>query len=120
MAFILSLIAGFGVFFLGQKIFRWLPPYPLIDSLRIGRAHYLLLGVLVGTFFSETDEVFRLFEVVRYNCIGAILLWIGLQAGPVNRPPKSARPRHLSDLLTNNCCTRHGADSLSLRPLPAV
>ena len=81
MAFIFSLIAGFGAFFLGQKIFRWLPPYPLIDSLRIGRAHYLLLGVLVGMFFSEADEVFRLFEVVRYNCIGAILLWIGLQTG---------------------------------------
>lgn len=81
MAFILSLIAGFGVFFLGQKIFRRMPPYPLIDSLRIGRAHYLLLGVLVGMFFSETDEVFHLFEVLRYNCIGAILLWIGLQTG---------------------------------------
>ncbi len=81
MAFIFSLIVGFGAFFLGQKIFRWMPPHPLIDSLRIGRAHYLLLGVLVGMFFSETDEVFHLFEVVRYNCIGAILLWIGLQAG---------------------------------------
>ena len=58
-----------------------MPPYPLIDSLRIGRAHYLLIGVLVGIFFFETGEVFHLFEVVRYNCIGAILLWIGLQAG---------------------------------------
>ncbi|MDE2726224.1 MAG: hypothetical protein OXI59_22880 [Gemmatimonadota bacterium] len=81
MAFIFSLIVGFGAFFLGQKIFRRMPPYPLIDSLRIGRAHYLLLGVLVGMFFSEADEVFHLFEVVRYNCIGAILLWIGLQTG---------------------------------------
>ena len=26
---------------------------------------------------------------------------------PVNRPPKSARPRPLSDLLTNSRCTRH-------------
>ncbi len=81
MAFIFCLLAGFGAFFFGQKIFRWMPPYPLIDSLRIGRAHYLLIGVLVGIFFFETGEVFHLFEVVRYNCIGAILLWIGLQAG---------------------------------------
>ena len=81
MAFIFSLIAGFGAFFLGQKFFRWMPPYPLIDSLRIGRAHYLLLGVLIGIFFPETDEVFYLFEMLRYNCIGAILLWIGLQTG---------------------------------------
>ena len=81
MAFILSLIVGFGAFFFIQKIFRWMPPYPLIDSLRTGRAHYLLLGVLVGMFFSEAGEVFHLFEVVRYNCIGTILLWIGLQAG---------------------------------------
>ena len=81
MAFIFSLIVGFGVFFLGQKIFRWMPPHPLIDSLRMGRAHYLLLGVLIGMFFSETNEVFHLFEMLRYNCIGAILLWIGLQAG---------------------------------------
>ena len=81
MAFIFSLIAGFGVFFLGQKIFRWMPPYPLIDSLRIGKAHYLFLGVLIGIFFPETDEVFHLFEMLRYNCIGAILLWIGLQTG---------------------------------------
>ncbi len=81
MAFIFSLIVGFGAFFLGQKIFRWMPPYPLIDSLRMGRAHYLLLGVLIGMFFPETNEVFHLFEMLRYNCIGAILLWIGLQAG---------------------------------------
>ena len=81
MAFILSLIAGFGAFFLGQKFFRWMPPYPLIDSLRMGKAHYLLLGVLIGMFFPETDEVFHPFEVLRYNCIGAILLWIGLQTG---------------------------------------
>ena len=81
MAFIFSLIVGFGAFFLGQKIFRWMPPYPLIDSLRIGRAHYLLLGALVGMFFSEAGEVFHLFEVLRYNCISAILLWIGLQTG---------------------------------------
>ena len=81
MAFIFSLLVGFGAFFLGQKIFRWMPPYPLIDSLRMGRVHYLLLGVLIGMFFSETNEVFHLFEMLRYNCIGAILLWIGLQAG---------------------------------------
>lgn len=81
MAFIFSLIAGFGAFFLGQKIFRWMPPHPLIDSLRIGRTHYLLLGVLVGLFLPKTDEVFHLFEVLRYNCISAILLWIGLQTG---------------------------------------
>lgn len=81
MAFIISLIAGFGAFFLGQKIFRWMPPHPLIESLRIGRAHYLLLGTLTGMFLPETDEVFHLFEVLRYNCISAILLWIGLQTG---------------------------------------
>ena len=81
MAFILSLIVGFGAFFLGQIFFRWMPPYPLIDSLRMGKAHYLLLGVLIGMFFPETDEVFHPFEVLRYNCIGAILLWIGLQTG---------------------------------------
>ena len=81
MAFIFSLIVGFGAFFFGQKIFRWMPPHPLIDSLRIGRVHYLLLGILIGMFFPKTNEVFHLFEVVRYNCIGAILLWIGLQTG---------------------------------------
>ena len=81
MAFIFSLIVGFGAFFFGQKLFRWMPPHPLIDSLRIGRVHYLLLGVLIGMFFPKTNEVFHLFEVVRYNCIGAILLWIGLQTG---------------------------------------
>ena len=81
MVFILSLIVGFGAFFFIQKIFRWMPPYPLIDSLRIGRAHYLLLGILVGMFFFEAGEVFHLFEVLRYNCISAILLWIGLQTG---------------------------------------
>lgn len=81
MAFIFSLIAGFGAFFFGQKFFRWMPSYPLTDSLRIGRAHYLLLGVPIGFFFPETGEVFHLFEALRYNCIGAILLWIGLQTG---------------------------------------
>ena len=78
MAFILSLIAGFGAFFVGHQVFRRTPPYPVIDSLRTGRAHYLLLGVLVGMSLPEIDSPF---ELVRSNCIGAMLLYFGLQAG---------------------------------------
>ncbi len=81
MAFIFSLIAGFGAFFFGQKFFRRVPPHPVIDSLRTGRAHYLLIGVLVGMFFPQTDALVHPFELVRSNCIGVILLWIGLQTG---------------------------------------
>ena len=35
-----------------------MPPHPLIDSLRIGRAHYLLLGVLIGMFFPKPMRYF--------------------------------------------------------------
>lgn len=78
MAFILSLIVGFGAFFVGQEIFRRMRFYPVIDSLRTGKAHYLLLGVFVGMFLPESDSPF---ELVRSNCIGVILLYLGLQAG---------------------------------------
>lgn len=78
MAFILSLIAGFGAFFVGQETFRRMRSHPVIDSLRTGKAHYLLLGVFVGMFLPEIDSPF---EQVRSNCIGVILLYFGLQAG---------------------------------------
>ncbi len=81
MAFILSLIAGFGTFFFGRELFRRTPPYPLLDSLRLGRLHYLIVGVLVGLFFPKADALFQPFDLVRSNCIGAILLWVGLQTG---------------------------------------
>lgn len=81
MAFVISLIAGFSVFLAGQMGFRRYALLPPLDSLRLGRVHYLLLGILVGVFFPENDSVFRPFEMVRYSLIGAILLWIGLQTG---------------------------------------
>ena len=81
MAFVISLIAGFSAFLAGQIGFRRYALSPPLDSLRIGRVHYLLLGVLVGAFFPENDSVFRSFEMVRYSLIVTILLWIGLQTG---------------------------------------
>ena len=81
MAFIASLIAGFGTFFFGRELLRRTPPHPLIDSLRMGRAHYLIAGVLAGLFCPETDALSQPLELVRSNFIGAILLWVGLQTG---------------------------------------
>jgi len=81
MPFILCLVVSFGVFFAGQKMFRRLQPNPFLDSLRLGKSHYLLLGVVVGIFFPETEPIFRPFEALRYNFLGAILLWFGLQTG---------------------------------------
>ena len=81
MAFITSLVVGFALFYAGYQIFKRTPSNPFIDSLRIGKAHFLCLGIATGMMFPETTEIFRPFEIIRYNLIGAILLWFGLQTG---------------------------------------
>ena len=81
MPFILSLLLACGISLIGLMLFRRTPPNPYLDSLRLGKSHYLLLGILLGIFFPETETVFRPFEMVRHNLMGIILLWLGLQTG---------------------------------------
>ena len=81
MEFLLSLLVAFLVVIVGVQIReRCRIPGPL-DRLRVGRSHYLLLGVLVGMAFPVEEALFRLFTQLRHGLVGAGLVWLGYQAG---------------------------------------
>ena len=81
MEFAIALLIGFLAFYFGLDLFWRIQLFPPLESLRQGRIHYLLLGVLLGMFFPEEDLLFRFFEEFRYSLIGILLVWVGFQAG---------------------------------------
>ncbi len=81
MGFVLSLLIAFPIFFFGTRLFeRHNLPIP-IDSLRMGRLHYALLGIFVGLFLPKEEALFLLFEGLRDSLIGIALTWFGFQTG---------------------------------------
>ena len=81
MAFAGIILIAFAAFYVGTHLF-WRFSLPVVlDSLRAGRFHYLLFGVLIGMFFPEDDSLYRLFDELRYSLIGVVLVAFGFQTG---------------------------------------
>ncbi len=78
---LLSMLLTFSIFWIGTEIYkrRNLPTF--VDSLRDGRFHYFLLGLVLSLPLQGHEQLFRFGEGLRYTVVGMGLVWLGFQAG---------------------------------------
>ena len=78
---LLSMLLTFSIFWIGTEIYkrRNLPTF--VDSLRDGRFHYFLLGLVLSLPLQGHEQLFRFGEGLRYTVLGMGLVWLGFQTG---------------------------------------
>lgn len=81
MALIACLLIGLGFFLVGQRLFWRFSLYPPLDSLRHGRVHYLLFGIVFGIAIPDAISIFGPFNDLRHGLMWGSLIWFGLQTG---------------------------------------
>ncbi|MCZ6632866.1 MAG: hypothetical protein O7G87_05630, partial [bacterium] len=81
MEFITSLFFTLMLFLIGTSLFWRFNLASPLNSIRLGRLHYLLFGILLGIFFPEDDHLFRKLDHLRFGLIGVLLVWFGFREG---------------------------------------
>ena len=81
MEFITSLFFTLMLFLIGTSLFWRFNLASPLNSIRLGRLHYLLLGILLGIFFPEDDYLFRKLDHLRFGLMGVLLVWFGFREG---------------------------------------